>query len=56
MPGIYIIAYFVSDALNFSIFDHDIFAPCDQAIAFDIPYTSTYKRKKKRSCLKLQAS
>ena len=56
MPGFYTIAYFVSDALHFSIFDHDAFVyesvPYDQAIDLDIPVTSIYK-KEKRSILKL---
>lgn len=52
VPGSYTIAYFVSDALTFSIFDHDAFVSCVQSIGLDIAFTSAYK-KKKLSFLKL---
>ena len=46
VPGSYTIACFVSDALTFSIFDHDAFVRCVQGIGLDIAFTSAYKKKK----------
>lgn len=50
MPGSYIIVHFVSDALNFSIFDHDTFV-CEFLVMK--PSTSlTHRHKKKTFLLK----
>lgn len=54
MPGFYTIAYFVSGALNFSLFDHDAFV-CEFRVIKPSAFTSTYQ-KKKLSFLKLAPS